>query len=52
MSEDAEAFKKLIFNEKIIIVLIVFFADRATKMYLINLQASGTDIDFYIYCHF
>ena len=33
---------------KIIIVLIVFFADRASKMYLINLQASGTDIDFYI----
>ena len=34
--------------KKIIIVLIVFFVDRASKIYLINLQASGTDIDFYI----
>ena len=34
--------------KKIIIILIVFFLDRATKIYLINLQASGTDIDFYI----
>ena len=35
--------------KKIIIILIVFFLDRATKIYLINLQASGTDIDFYIF---
>ena len=34
---------------KIIIVLAVFFFDRATKMYLINLQTAGTDIDFYIF---
>ena len=34
--------------KKIIIILVVFFFDRVTKMYLINLQASGTDIDFYI----
>ena len=35
---------------KIIIIIIVIFAlDRATKVYLINLQASGIDIDFYIF---
>ena len=34
--------------KKIIIILVVFFFDRVTKMYLINLQATGTDIDFYI----
>ena len=35
--------------KKIIIILTVFFFDRATKMYLINLQGTGTDIDFYIF---
>ena len=35
--------------KKIIIVLAVFVFDRATKMYLINLQTAGTDIDFYIF---
>ena len=35
--------------KKIIIIFIIFFFDRLTKLYLINLQASGTDIDFYIY---
>ena len=35
--------------KKIIIILVVFFFDRATKMYLIDLQATGTDIDFYIF---
>ena len=35
--------------KKIIIILAVFFFDRATKMYLINLQTAGTDIDFYIF---
>ena len=34
--------------KKIIIVLAIFFLDRASKIYLINLQTSGTDIDFYI----
>ena len=34
--------------KKIIIIFIIFFFDRLTKLYLINLQASGTDIDFYI----
>ena len=35
--------------KKIIIVLAIFFFDRATKMYLIDLQETGTDIDFYIF---
>ena len=34
--------------KKIIIILVIFFFDRITKIYLINLQADGTDIDFYI----
>jgi len=34
--------------KKIIIILTVFFLDRTTKIYLLNLQESGTDIDFYI----
>jgi|TARA_B110000438_G_scaffold271490_1_gene289402 signal peptidase II len=34
--------------KKIFIILLIFFIDRATKIYLINLQATGTDIDFYI----
>ena len=35
--------------KKIVIILILFFFDRLTKLYLINLQASGTDVDFYIF---
>jgi len=34
--------------KKIIIIFIIFFFDRATKIYLINLQSTGTEIDFYI----
>ena len=34
--------------KKIIIILALFLLDRITKIYLLNLQASGTDIDFYI----
>ena len=34
---------------KIIVILSIFFFDRATKIYLLNLQAGGTDIDFYVY---
>jgi len=34
--------------KKVIIILTIFFLDRATKIYLINLQASGVDIDFYV----
>ena len=35
--------------KKIIIILSIFFFDRTTKIYLLNLQAKGIDIDFYIY---
>ena len=35
--------------KKIIIILTLFFVDRLTKIYLINLQTTGTDIDFYIF---
>ena len=34
--------------KKIIIILIAFFLDRVSKIYLINLQSTGTDIDLYI----
>ena len=34
---------------KIIIVFTIFIFDRIVKIYLTNLQAGGTDIDFYIY---
>ena len=37
-----------IYRKKIHIIFIVFFIDRETKMYLINLQTTGTDVDFYI----
>ena len=35
--------------KKIIIILSIFFFDRITKIYLLNLQTNGTDVDFYIY---
>ena len=35
--------------KRIIIILAIFFFDRVTKIYLINLQSTGTDIDFYIF---
>ena len=35
--------------KKIIIVLSIFFLDRATKVYLINLETTGIDVDFYIF---
>ena len=35
--------------KQIIIILVVFVLDRATKIYLINLQGSGIDVDFYIF---
>ena len=35
--------------KKIIIVLAIFIFDRVTKIYLINLQTSGTDVDFYLF---
>ena len=35
--------------KKIIIILVIFLFDRLTKLYLIDLQGNGTDVDFYIY---
>ena len=35
--------------KKIIIIFTIFFFDRLTKLYLIDVQASGTDFDFYIF---
>ena len=35
--------------KQIIIILAIFFFDRIIKIYLIHLQTSGVDIDFYIY---
>ena len=34
--------------KKIIIILVIFFLDRASKIYLLNLEISGTAIDFYV----
>jgi len=33
---------------KIVIILVTFLLDRVVKIYLLHLQAAGTDIDFYI----
>ena len=35
--------------KKIIIILTLFFLDRVSKLYLLTLQSTGIDIDFYIY---
>ena len=40
--------KKLIFMKKILIILTIFIIDRIIKIYLINLQNEGTEVDFYI----
>ena len=37
--------------KKIIIIFIIFFFDRATKLYLINLEATGINVDFYIFSY-
>ena len=34
--------------KKLIIVLLAFFLDRLSKVYLLDLQSAGIDIDFYI----
>ena len=35
--------------KKLVIILTIFLLDRTTKVYLLNLQTKGIDIDFYIY---
>lgn len=34
--------------KKIIIILTIFFLDRISKVYLLDLESAGTEIDFYI----
>ena len=34
--------------KRAIIILIIFFFDRVTKIYVMNLQSSDVDVDFYI----
>jgi signal peptidase II len=34
--------------KKIIIIVVIFFFDRASKIYFLNLQESGTNVDFYV----
>jgi len=40
--------KKLILMKKILIISAIFIIDRIIKVYLINLQDEGTEIDFYV----
>jgi signal peptidase II len=35
--------------KKIILIFVIFLVDRFVKLYLINLQTNGTDVDFYIF---
>jgi len=35
--------------KKIITILTIFFLDRTTKIYLVNLQTDGTEVDYYIF---
>ena len=35
--------------KKYLIFIILFFIDRISKIYLTNLQSTGTDVDYYIY---
>ena len=35
--------------KKIIVIIVLFFLDRISKMYFINLQSTGLDVDFYIF---
>jgi len=35
--------------KKYLIFIILFFIDRISKIYLINLQSTGADVDYYIY---
>ena len=35
--------------KKILIILTIFIIDRIIKIYLINLQSAGTEIDFYVF---
>ena len=42
-------FNYKIFLLKFTIIVFIFFLDRASKMYLLNLQENGIEVDFYIF---
>jgi signal peptidase II len=35
--------------KKIIVILIIFFLERISKFYLLELETSGTEVDFYVF---
>ncbi len=41
--------RKINFMKKIIIILFIFFLDRISKFYLLGLEASGIEVDFYVF---
>ena len=41
--------QKLAFVKKTVLVLIIFFLDRISKIYLLDLQMNETNVDLYIY---
>ena len=43
-----DAWSKIDSMKKTIIILTLFFIDRFTKIYLLNLQSEGTNIDLYV----
>tara|TARA_B110001454_G_C12622690_1_gene393507 strand:- start:409 stop:900 length:492 start_codon:yes stop_codon:yes gene_type:complete len=40
---------KINFMKKIIVILLIFFLDRISKFYLLELETSGTEVDFYVF---
>ena len=42
-------FNYKVFFSNFTIIVLIFAIDRTSKMYLLNLQESGTEIDFYIF---
>ena len=35
--------------KKIIVILLIFFLDRISKFYLLELETAGTEVDFYVF---
>ena len=42
-------FNKIGFMKKVLLIFIIFLIDRLTKIYLLNLQESGVNVDFYVF---
>ena len=40
---------KINFMKKIIVIVLIFFLDRISKFYLLELETSGTEVDFYVF---